>query len=113
MRLSLFPAMTVVFALLSGCVSAPNQPTRILQTSKNPDEYVQCAMPKLQTHSLNPVLSQSQRHYKIIVSSPVASDNILEVYKAPAGGKVFLYERQLSASSLITSRFERAAKECL
>ncbi|GFM74470.1 MULTISPECIES: hypothetical protein [Pseudomonas] len=113
MRLLTLPAFAVVFALLSGCASAPNQPTLILQTSKAPDEYVQCVMPKLQEHSLNPVLSQSQRHYRIVVSSPVAADNVIEAYKAPAGGKVFLYERQLLASTLITSRFERAAQECL
>ncbi|RMQ46697.1 hypothetical protein ALQ04_02112 [Pseudomonas cichorii] len=113
MRFFLAPLVAVGFSLLAGCISAPNQPSLILQTSKAPDEYVQCVMPKLQEHSLAPVLSQSQRHYKIIVPSAVAADNVMEAYKAPKGGKIFLYERQLLAATPISSRFERVAHECL
>ena len=56
---------------------------------------------------------QTQRSYRIVVPSKVSADNILEAYKAQDGGKVFLYERHLLASSFAPSSFERAAQECL
>lgn len=113
MRLSLVCAIAVVVSLSAGCVSTPNQPTLTLQTAKSPEQYAQCLVPKLQDRELTPTLSQSQRHYRIVVSSAVAADNVIEAYKAPAGGKVFLYERRLLASSFTPSSFEQAAQECL
>jgi hypothetical protein len=49
------------------------------------------------------------------VSSKVAADDVLEAYKDKAsnGGKVFLYERALLASTFGPSPLERAAQECL
>ena len=113
MRLPLACTPVIALALLAGCVSAPNQPTHTLHTQKTPEQYTQCLMPVLQDRQLVPTLSQSQRHYRIVVSSAVAADNVIEAYKVPTGGKVFLYERRLLASSFTPSRFEQAAQECL
>jgi len=113
MRLSLFSPILLSLSILAGCVSAPNQPTLTLQTAKTPEQYTDCVMPKLQDRALQPTLSQSQRHYRIVLSSSVAADNVLEAYKSSAGGKIFLYERRLLASSFTPSSFERAAQECL
>ncbi|NUT81379.1 MULTISPECIES: hypothetical protein [Pseudomonas] len=96
--------------LLAGCVSAPNNPTLTLQTSKTPAQYAECVVPKLQG---NPMVSQTQRSYRIVVPSKVSADNVLEAYKAGSGGKVFIYERHLLASNLLPSSFERAAQECI
>jgi hypothetical protein len=99
--------------LLVGCASAPNDPTLTLQTSKTPAEYAECVVPKLQGSALNPMVSQSQRSYRIVVPSKISADNVLEAYKAGSGGKVFVYERHLLASNLLPSSFERAAQECI
>jgi hypothetical protein len=99
--------------LLAGCASAPNDPTLTLQTSKTPAQYAECVVPKLQGSALNPMVSQTQRSYRIVVPSKVAADNVLEAYKAGSGGKVFIYERHLLASNLLPSSFERAAQECI
>jgi hypothetical protein len=99
--------------LLSGCASAPNDPTLTLQTKKAPADYAQCVLPKLQQDALSATVSQTQRSYRIVVSSKVAADDVLEAYKASNGGKVFLYERTLLASTFGPSRLERAAQECL
>lgn len=106
-------ALGIAGLLLSGCASAPNEPTLTLLTAKTPDEYVQCVVPKLNEQALQSALSQSQRHYKIIVSSSVSADNIIEAYKTPDGGKVFLYERGLLASSFAPSSLERTVQVCL
>lgn len=108
MRTLLISAALTAFALLTGCASAPNEPTLTLQTSKSPEQFAACVVPKLQGHSMSPILSQTQRHYRIVVSSSVAADNVIEAYKANGGGKVFIYER-----SLLTSGFGQAAKDCV
>ncbi|MBB2886065.1 MULTISPECIES: hypothetical protein [Pseudomonas] len=113
MRPLFVPAMAVATLLLAGCASAPNDPTLTLQTKKTPAEYADCVVPKLQGNALNPTVSQTQRSYRIVVPSKVAADNVLEAYKAPNGGKVFLYERHLLASNFMPSSFERAAQDCL
>ncbi|WPN55385.1 hypothetical protein [Pseudomonas sp. P9_31] len=113
MRPLFVPAMAFATLLLSGCTSAPNNPTLTLQTKKTPAEYADCVVPKLQGSALSPTVSQTQRGYRIVVPSKVAADNVLEAYKAPNGGKVFLYERHLLASNFMPSSFERAAQECL
>lgn len=113
MRLLFIPAMAVASLLLAGCASAPNDPTLTLQTNKTPAEYAECVVPKLQGRAMTPTVSQTQRSYRIVVSSKVSADNVLEAYKAPNGGKVFLYERQLLASSFMPSSFEKAAQDCI
>jgi hypothetical protein len=113
MRLLFVPVMAFAPLLLAGCASAPNDPTLVLQTKKTPAEYADCVVPKLQSRAMNPTVSQTQRSYRIVVPSKVAADNVLEAYKAPNGGKVFLYERQLLASSFMPSSFERTAQDCL
>lgn len=105
----------VACLLLSGCTSAPNAPTLTLQTRKAPADYAHCVLPKLQNDSVQATVSETQRSYRIVVSSKVAADDVLEAYKDKAsnGGKVFLYERALLASTFGPSPLERAAQECL
>lgn len=112
MRTFFAPTLAFASLLLAGCAT-PNNPTLTLQTSKSPEEYTHCVVPKLQHDALVPTVSQTQRSYRIVVPSKVAADNVLETYKASNGGKVFLYERKLLASAFVPSTFERAAQECL
>jgi hypothetical protein len=112
--MKIFTGLTLVAALLlSGCASTPNDPTLTLQTTKAPADYAECVLPKLQHDSLTATVSETQRSYRIVVSSKVAANDVLEAYKASNGGKVFLYERTLLASTFGPSSLERAAQECL
>ncbi|CAI8780868.1 Lipoprotein [Pseudomonas sp. IT-347P] len=113
MRLLFVPALAFASLLLTGCASAPNNPSLTLQTSKTPAQYADCVVPKLQGSALNPTVSQTQRSYRIVVPSKISADNVLEAYKAGNGGKVFIYERHLLASNLLPSSFERAAQDCI
>ncbi|MHA6576005.1 hypothetical protein [Pseudomonas sp. AN3A02] len=113
MRLLFVPAMASAALLMAGCASAPNAPTLTLQTSKSPDAYVECVVPKFEKNGMTSTVTQNSRHARIVVSSKIAADNILEVYKAQDGGKVFLYERKPVASPFKPSRFEHAARDCL
>ncbi|MGY2291306.1 hypothetical protein ACW9H6_15925 [Pseudomonas sp. SDO528_S397] len=113
MRPMFVQALAVASLLLAGCASAPNAPTATLQTSKLPEAYVQCVVPKFEKHGLASTVTQNSRHARIVVTSKIAADNILEVYKSQDGGKVFLYERKPLASTLMASRFEQVAQDCL
>lgn len=108
MRTVFASAALIACSLLAGCATAPNEPTLTLETSKSPEQFAACVVPKLQGHSMSPILSQPQRHYRITVPSTVAADNVIEAYKASTGGKIFVYERSLMASG-----FGRVAKECV
>ncbi|NWD78783.1 hypothetical protein HX891_00215 [Pseudomonas reactans] len=112
MRAFFAPALAFASLLLAGCVSAPNAPTLTLQTSKTPETYVQCVLPKLEKHRITSTVTQNSRHAKVVLTSKIAADDVLEVYKSQDGGKVFLYERKPLASTITPSRLELAAKEC-
>ncbi|MGC6370781.1 hypothetical protein [Pseudomonas sp. K2I15] len=113
MRSLFVPAMAFASLLLAGCASAPNAPTLTLQTSKDPEAYVQCVVPKFEKSGMTSTVTTNSRHARVVVSSKIAADNILEVYKAQNGGKVFLYERKPLASTFKPSRFEQVAQDCL
>ncbi|OCW19190.1 hypothetical protein [Pseudomonas sp. S3E12] len=109
MRSFFVPAATL---LLAGCVSAPNTPTLTLQTGKSPEAYVQCLLPKLEKHGITSTVTQNSRHARLVLTSKIAADDVLEVYKAGDGGKVFLYERKPLASTITPSRLEQVAQDC-
>ncbi|PAU63483.1 hypothetical protein [Pseudomonas sp. PICF141] len=113
MHVFFVPVVTFASLLLTGCSFSPNTPTSTLQTDKSPEQYVDCVEPKLKDNKLNPTVSRNNRSYTIVMSSQVAVDNVLAVYKAENGTKVYLYERPLTASTFLVSSLERAALECL
>lgn len=111
MRLLYVLVVTFTCMLLAGCSTSTNDPSSTLQTDKTPEQYVDCVVPKLKDDTFS--VSHSERSSRIVVSSKVTVDKVLETYKARNGGKVYLYERQLLASSLSSSSLERAVLECL
>lgn len=112
MRSFFVPVLAVASLLLAGCVSAPNSPSLTLQTAKTPEGYVQCVLPKLEKHDITSTVTQNSRHAKVVLTSKIAADDVLEAYKSQDGTKVFLYERKPLASTITPSRLELAAKEC-
>ena len=73
---------------------------------------MQCVLPKLEKHGISSTVTQNSRHAKVVLTSKIAADDVLEAYKAGEGAKVFLYERKPLASTITPSRLEIAAKEC-
>lgn len=112
MRSFFAPGLVFASLLLAGCVSAPNAPTLTLQTSKAPEAYVQCVLPKLEKHGITSTVTQGSRHARVLLTSKIAADDVLEAYKSQEGAKVFLYERKPLASTITPSRLELAAQEC-
>ncbi len=98
--------------LLAGCGSTPNNPSVDLDTQKTPANYVACVFPKWQKAKPDATLTESKGHYKILVASKVAADEILEVYKGNPNTRVFLYQRA-PLSALVHSPLESAARDCL
>ena len=108
MRLSLVSTALIACALLAGCASAPDEPTLTLETKKSPEQFTACVVPRLQGNALTPVVSQAQRRSRVVVSSSMAADRVIEAYKASNGGRVYVYEH-----SLLSSGMGQAAKECV
>ena len=112
MRSFFAPALAFASLLMAGCVSSPNAPTLTLQTAKTPEGYVQCVLPKLEKHNITSTVTQNARHAKVVLTSKIAADDVLEAYKSQDGTKVFLYERKPLASTITPSRLELVANEC-
>lgn len=107
MRPFIIVGTTLILSAVVGCSSRPNEPSLTLDTQKTPEAYTACLVPKLEQNALRPTLSQSDRHYRIVMPSAVAADNVIEAYKASGGGKVFVYQRSLLSHGLL-----QAARDC-
>ncbi|OPA84486.1 hypothetical protein BFW87_28695 [Pseudomonas fluorescens] len=112
MRSIFVPALAAASLLLTGCITAPNAPTLTLQTDKTPEAYLQCVVPKLEKHGISSTVTQNSRHAKVVLTSKIAADDVLEAYKSQDGTKVFLYERKPLASAIKPSRLEMSAQDC-
>ncbi|KRP63512.1 hypothetical protein [Pseudomonas orientalis] len=112
MRAFFAPALAFASLALAGCITAPNAPSLTLQTAKTPEGYVQCVLPKLEQHGITSTVTQNSRHAKVLLTSKIAADDVLEAYKSQDGTKVFLYERKPLASAIKASRLEQAAQDC-
>lgn len=113
MQFLIVPLMTLTTLLVVGCSSSANDPALTLHTDKSAEQYVDCVVPKLQQDNLDPVVSRDGRSLRIVLSSKITVDKVLETYRAEDGSKVYLYDRQLLASKLLPGSLERAAMECL
>lgn len=98
--------------LLAACSSTPNNPSVDLDSKKTPAEYAACVYPKWQKAYPAATMTESKGHFKILVASKIASDEILEVYKGNPNTRVFLYQRA-PLSSLLHRNLEKAARDCL
>jgi hypothetical protein len=113
MKLMRFFVMTGSLSLLlTGCGSTPNNPSVNLDTKKTPADYVACVYPKWQKAKPEATLTESKNHFKILIPSKIAADEILEVYKGNPNTRVFLYQRT-PLSSLVPNNLEKAVRECL
>ncbi|WP_268800784.1 hypothetical protein [Pseudomonas huanghezhanensis] len=101
-----------LFLFLAGCGSTPNNPSVTLDTQKSPADYAACVFPKWQKAKPDATLTESKGHYRILVPSKVAADEILEVYKGNPNTRVFIYQR-VPLSGLLHGKLETAARDCL
>ncbi|WP_194788463.1 hypothetical protein [Pseudomonas sp. UFMG81] len=106
-KLPIFIGLLMV-AALAGCAS-PGQPTGSKLTSKSPDAYAACVLPKWQ--ALAPLATQKSisNGYRLTAPSAVASDDVLEVVKSGDGSRATFYK----GSFLTTDQLRKAARECL
>ena len=105
--------MSLAVLSLAGCASTPNNPSFTLASTKTPADYAHCVFPKWQKEASGTTLAETQGHYRIVVSSKIAADDILEIYKAPPGSKVFVYQRTPLTSTFGPGALETAARDCL
>lgn len=76
---------------LAGCVSAPNTPSLVLNSSKPPSEYAHCAYPKWRESNANTSLSQHRGNFTLVAQSSIRANQIMNVYKDGEGSQVEFY----------------------
>jgi hypothetical protein len=99
---------SLMMVSLAGCAT-PGKPTGSKLTTKTPEAYAACVLPKWQ--EIAPLTTQKSipNGYRIIAPSAVASDEVLEVVEYQDGSRATFYK----GSFLSTDNLRQAARECL
>lgn len=99
---------SLLVASLSGCAS-PGNPTGSKLTSKTPQEYADCVMPRWK--ALAPLSSQKSitHGYRITAPSAVTSDDVLDVVEYHDGSRATFYK----GSFLSSNKLRQEARNCL
>ncbi|EIK97218.1 hypothetical protein PMM47T1_08751 [Pseudomonas sp. M47T1] len=108
MRLPLLPLLTAL--CLAGCAT-PNAPSKTFTSTKSPEEVGACIYPKWQALRVGTDKSGSQKHMRLTVSSKMAADEILDIYKTQTGSEVSWYQRE--PLTFGRGELNRAVRECL
>ncbi|WP_416424670.1 hypothetical protein RAM80_02580 [Pseudomonas sp. App30] len=108
MRLPLLSLFAVV--CVAGCAT-PNSPNKTFTSLKSPQEVGECIAPKWQALRPDTESSGNSRHYRLVVSSKLAADEILEIYKTSNGSEVSWYQRE--PLTLGRGALNKAVRDCL
>ncbi|WP_054912359.1 hypothetical protein [Pseudomonas sp. NBRC 111127] len=99
---------SLLIAGLAGCAT-PGKPTASKLSSKTPQEYAACVLPKWQAVAPQATQKSIAHGYRLTASSAVASDDVLEVIDSGEGSRATFYK----GSFLSGDKLRQAAKECL
>lgn len=108
MRLPLLPLLAAV--CVAGCAT-PNAPTKTFTSAKTPEEVGECILPKWQALRPDTDKSGSAKHMRLTVSSKLAADEILDIYKTQTGSEISWYQREPLAFG--RGALNKAVRECL
>ena len=89
--------------------ATPGKPTASKLSSKTPQEYAACVLPKWQAVAPQATQKSIAHGYRLTASSAVASDDVLEVIDSGEGSRATFYK----GSFLSGDKLRQAAKECL
>ncbi|MEN5300901.1 MULTISPECIES: hypothetical protein [unclassified Pseudomonas] len=95
-------------ASLAACAN-PGKPTASKLTSKSPDVYAACVLPKWQALSPQTTQKSISHGYRLTAPSAVTSDEVLEVVEYHDGSRATFYK----GSFLSSDKLRLAARECL
>ncbi len=108
-----FLALGVITLSLMGCTHTPNSPNITLETNKLPKEYALCVFHKWQKEKPSTTISETRGHYRVVVESKAAADEILDIYKTAQGSKVSMYQRMPLSSVFGGGYLESVVRDCL
>jgi outer membrane biogenesis lipoprotein LolB len=104
-------------ALLAGC-STPSDlksggATITATTAKQPKQYALCVMPKWQDARSGASMSETEKGYRLLVSTNTTAEELLEVNQSSGGSNVALYQRLSWAPGYGRAAIEKAVRDCL
>lgn len=103
--ISLFAALCV-----AGCAT-PNSPSKTFTSGKSPEEVGECVLPKWQALRTGTEKSGTAKHMRLTVSSKLAADEILDIYKTQTGSEISWYQREPLAFG--RGNLNKAVRDCL
>lgn len=107
----------VAVAMLAGC-STPGdlkkgEASIKASTSKSPKQYALCVFPRWQDARSGAAMSETERGYRLTVSTDMTTDELLEINKSASGSSVSLYQRLAWAPGVGRAAIERSVRDCL
>lgn len=107
----------LALALLAGCSSPgdikKNDPTITASTNKSAKKYALCVFPRWQDQRSTSTMSETENGYRLVVSTDMMTDEVLEVASTGSGSKVSLYQRMPWSKMWGRGELEAAVRECL
>ncbi|NIL19676.1 lipoprotein [Pseudomonas sp. AN3A02] len=107
----------VAVVMLAGC-STPGdlkkgEASIKASTSKSPKQYALCVFPRWQDARSGAAMSETERGYRLTVSTDMTTDELLEINKSASGSSVRLYQRLAWAPGVGRAAIERSVRDCL
>ncbi|WP_288074424.1 hypothetical protein [Pseudomonas sp.] len=113
----LLASVMAVSVLMAGC-STPGdlkkgEASIRASTSKPPKQYALCVFPRWQDARSGATMSETERGYRLTVSTDMTTDELLEINKSASGSSVSLYQRLAWAPGVGRAAIERSVRDCL
>ncbi|MFJ4452951.1 hypothetical protein ACIP1G_03520 [Pseudomonas sp. NPDC089392] len=99
---------SLLVASLTGCAT-PGNPTASKLTSKPPQQFAACVLPKWQALAPKATQKSIAHGYRLTAPSAVATDDVLDVVEYHDGSRATFYK----GSFLSGDKLRQAARECL
>lgn len=107
----------VAVVVLAGCTTPGDlkagKATISASSSKAPKQYALCVFPRWQDARSGATMSETERGYRLTVSTDMTTDELLEINKSASGSSVSLYQRLAWAPGVGRAAIERSVRDCL
>lgn len=107
----------VAMVMLAGCASTESllggEPSSSYKTSKTPQQYAKCVVPKWQSARRGVSSFETETGYRVVAEYEWNTDEVLDIASVKTGASVRHYQRADWAAMPGRSAIESAVRSCL
>ncbi|MPR00673.1 hypothetical protein F0169_00480 [Pseudomonas sp. MAFF 212408] len=107
----------VAMMVLAGCTTPGDlkngKATISASSNKAPKQYALCVFPRWQDARSGATMFETERGYRLTVSTDMTTDELLEINKSASGSSVSLYQRLAWAPGVGRAAIEQSVRDCL